>query len=79
MTERVILAAKNVDVNEMKFQIKNKIAGELITYKSIDSVINQDDFEFFKCTRIAWNTNSYTAIKNGNGNHYVAKYKPASL
>jgi len=34
---------KNVDVNnEMNFQIQNKIVGELMTYKSIDSVTNQD-------------------------------------
>jgi hypothetical protein len=38
-----ILAAKNVDVDEINFQIENKIAGELMTYKSIDSVTNQDD------------------------------------
>jgi ATP-dependent DNA helicase PIF1 len=43
LSERVILAAKNVDVNEMNFQIKNKIDGELMTYKSVDSVTNQDD------------------------------------
>jgi hypothetical protein len=43
LSERVILAAKNVDVNEINFQIQNKIAGELITYKSIDSITNQDD------------------------------------
>jgi ATP-dependent DNA helicase PIF1 len=37
------LAAKNVDINEMNFQIQNKIFGELMTYKSVDSVTNQDD------------------------------------
>lgn len=43
LSERVILAAKNIDVNEMNFQIQGKIAGELITYKSVDSIINQDE------------------------------------
>uniref|UniRef100_A0A2S2Q5R1 DNA helicase Pif1-like 2B domain-containing protein n=1 Tax=Sipha flava TaxID=143950 RepID=A0A2S2Q5R1_9HEMI len=43
LSERVILAAQNVDVNEINFQIQNKIAGELMTYKSIDSVTDQDD------------------------------------
>ncbi|CAH1115442.1 unnamed protein product [Psylliodes chrysocephalus] len=38
-----VLAAKNVDVNEINFHIQNKIAGELMIYKSIDSVTNQDD------------------------------------
>jgi PIF1 helicase. len=37
---------KNDDVNEMNFQIQNKIAGELITYKSIDSVTNQGDVRY---------------------------------
>jgi hypothetical protein len=37
------MAAKTVDVNEINFQIQNKIAGELMTFKSIDSVTNQDD------------------------------------
>jgi hypothetical protein len=42
LSERVKLAAQNVDGNEMNFQIQNKIAGELMTYKLIDSVTNQD-------------------------------------
>ncbi|XP_054746754.1 ATP-dependent DNA helicase pif1-like [Anastrepha obliqua] len=41
--QRVILAAKNVDVNEMNFQIQEKIAGELKNYKSVDSVTNEDE------------------------------------
>jgi hypothetical protein len=40
LSERIIFSTKNVDVNEINFQIHNKIAGELMTYKSIDSVIN---------------------------------------
>ncbi|XP_065172041.1 ATP-dependent DNA helicase pif1-like [Atheta coriaria] len=43
LSERVILAAKNVDVNEMNFQIQEKISGELKNYKSIDSVTNEDE------------------------------------
>lgn len=43
LSERVILAAKNVDVNNMNFQIQEKIAGELKNYKSVDSVTNDDD------------------------------------
>jgi hypothetical protein len=31
LSERVILAAKNVNVNEINFQIQNKVAGELMT------------------------------------------------
>jgi hypothetical protein len=40
LNEKVILAAKHVDVNKMNFQIQNNITGELMTYKSIDSVTN---------------------------------------
>lgn len=43
LSERVILAAKNVDVNEMNFQIQEKIAGELKNYKSVDSITNEDE------------------------------------
>lgn len=43
LSERVILAAKNVDVNEMNFQIQEKIAGELKNYKSVDTVTNEDE------------------------------------
>jgi hypothetical protein len=31
LSERVILAAQNVDVNEINFQIQNKMAGKLMT------------------------------------------------
>jgi hypothetical protein len=43
LSERVILAAKNTDVNEMNFQIQNSIVGELMSYKSVDSITNQND------------------------------------
>ena len=46
LSERVILTAKKVDVNERNFQIQNKIAGELMTYKSIDSATNQYDVRY---------------------------------
>jgi len=35
---RAILAAKNVDVHDMNNIILNRIAGETMTYKSIDCV-----------------------------------------
>lgn len=43
LSERVILAAKNVDVNEMNFQIQDKITGELKNYRSVDSITNEDE------------------------------------
>jgi hypothetical protein len=43
LTERAILAAKNNDVNAINFTIQNEIPGEATTYKSIDTVMNQDD------------------------------------
>jgi hypothetical protein len=43
LSKRVILAPKNVDINEINYQIENKITGELMTYKSIDAVTNQYD------------------------------------
>jgi len=41
LSERVMLATKNVDVNEMNFQIQNEIAGELMTNKSIDPLLTK--------------------------------------
>lgn len=43
LSERAILAAKNIDVDELSFKLQSEIAGELVTYKSIDSVTDQDD------------------------------------
>ncbi|XP_049302983.1 uncharacterized protein LOC125776145 [Bactrocera dorsalis] len=43
LIDRVILAAKNVDVNEINFHIQEKLAGELKNYKSVDSITNEDE------------------------------------
>lgn len=43
LSERAILAAKNIDVDELNFKIQSEIAGELMTYKSVDTVTSQDD------------------------------------
>lgn len=43
LSERAILAAKNTDVNELNFKIQDDIPGEMRTYKSIDTVTNEDD------------------------------------
>ncbi|XP_050053481.1 ATP-dependent DNA helicase PIF1-like [Aphis gossypii] len=43
LSERAILAAKNIDVNELNFKIQEQITGELMIYKSVDSATNQDD------------------------------------
>jgi len=43
LSTRAILAAKNIDVNTINFTIQNGIPGETTTYKSIDTVVNQDE------------------------------------
>jgi hypothetical protein len=40
LAERAILAAKNVDVNELNLKIQNVLPGDLVSYKSIDIVCN---------------------------------------
>lgn len=40
---RAILAAKNNDVNAINYAIQEQIAGDCVTYKSIDSVMNADE------------------------------------
>uniref|UniRef100_A0A8D8T3L0 ATP-dependent DNA helicase n=1 Tax=Cacopsylla melanoneura TaxID=428564 RepID=A0A8D8T3L0_9HEMI len=43
LSERAILAAKNVDVSDLNMKIQEEIDSELITYKSVDSVTNPDE------------------------------------
>ncbi|XP_046666559.1 ATP-dependent DNA helicase pif1-like [Homalodisca vitripennis] len=43
LSTRAILAAKNIDVNTINFNIQNGIPGETTIYKSIDTVVNQDE------------------------------------
>jgi hypothetical protein len=38
LAERAILAAKNVDVNELNLKIQHLLPGDLVSYKSIDTV-----------------------------------------
>ncbi|XP_017464463.1 PREDICTED: uncharacterized protein LOC108369403 [Rhagoletis zephyria] len=38
LAERAILAAKNVDVDDLNFKIQQSLTGELVSYKSIDTV-----------------------------------------
>ncbi|GBP30874.1 hypothetical protein EVAR_91615_1 [Eumeta japonica] len=42
LSTRAILAAKNIDVNIINYNIQNEIPGETTTYTSIDTVVNQD-------------------------------------
>lgn len=43
LRERAILAPKNIDVNGINFNILRKLPGAVVTYKSVDSAMNQDD------------------------------------
>ena len=43
LSERAILAAKNKDVDDVNATIQNFLPGELFSYKSVDTVTNQDD------------------------------------
>ncbi|XP_076756487.1 ATP-dependent DNA helicase Pif1-like [Xylocopa sonorina] len=52
VSERAILAAKNIDVNLINSTIQNEVPDEETTYKSIDTVVNHDEsvnypIEFF--------------------------------
>jgi hypothetical protein len=38
LVERAILAAKNLDVNELNLKIQYLLLGHLVSYKSIDTV-----------------------------------------
>lgn len=43
LSDRAILAAKNVDVDEINFQIQQLLPGDLMSFKSIDTVVNENE------------------------------------
>lgn len=43
MSERAILAAKNKDVDDLNYKIQNEITGTLHSFKSVDSVTNENE------------------------------------
>ncbi|XP_054746878.1 uncharacterized protein LOC129252084 [Anastrepha obliqua] len=43
LSQRAILAAKNNDVQGLNFTMQSKIDGDLVTYKSFDTITNPDD------------------------------------
>lgn len=43
LSERAILTAKNKDVSELNIAIQSKIPGDLVSYKSLDMVTNEED------------------------------------
>lgn len=43
LSERAILAAKNKDVGEINEKVLNDFPGQILTYKSVDSITNPDD------------------------------------
>ncbi|PIM96964.1 DNA helicase [Handroanthus impetiginosus] len=43
LAERAILAAKNVDVNDLNFKIQQLLPGDLVSYKSIDTVCDTNE------------------------------------
>ena len=43
LAERAILAAKNVDVDDLNFMIHQSLPGDLVSYKSIDTVCDTNE------------------------------------
>ncbi|XP_039483119.1 uncharacterized protein LOC120446291 isoform X2 [Drosophila santomea] len=43
LSQRAILAAKNVDVDEINFQIQQLLKGDLMSFKSIDTVVDENE------------------------------------
>jgi len=46
-SERAILAAKNIDVDALNFIVQNMLSGELISFKSIDTVVDENEIVNF--------------------------------
>lgn len=47
LSERAILAAKNVDVDDMNIKIQDMLHGEAISFKSIDTVVDENEAVHF--------------------------------
>ncbi|XP_046492949.1 uncharacterized protein [Neodiprion pinetum] len=43
LSQRAILTAKNVDVDEINFQIQQLLPGDLMSFKSIDTVVDENE------------------------------------
>jgi hypothetical protein len=43
LSQRAILAAKNVDVDEINFQILQLLPGDMMSFKSIDTVVDENE------------------------------------
>ncbi|KAL4091027.1 hypothetical protein QTP88_025769 [Uroleucon formosanum] len=43
LSQRAILATKNVDVDEINFQIQQLLPGDLMSFKSIDTVVDENE------------------------------------
>ncbi|GFX41249.1 ATP-dependent DNA helicase [Trichonephila clavipes] len=43
LRERIILAAKNLDVDAINFKIQQSLHGNEITFKSIDTIVDPDE------------------------------------
>lgn len=57
MQERAILAPTNKHVNEINFQIQQKLPGDAVTYKSIDTVVDPDEAVNYPIEFLNWNLN----------------------
>lgn len=42
LSTRTILAAKNMDVDEINCQIQHLLPGDLMTFKSIDTIVDKN-------------------------------------
>ncbi|XP_050064351.1 ATP-dependent DNA helicase pif1-like [Aphis gossypii] len=43
LSQQAILAAKNVDVGEINFQVQQLLPGDLVSFKSIDTVVDENE------------------------------------
>ncbi|VVC34487.1 DNA helicase Pif1-like [Cinara cedri] len=43
LTERAISKVKNVDVDDLNFKIQQSVPGDLVSYKSVDTVCDADE------------------------------------
>ncbi|GFU75471.1 ATP-dependent DNA helicase [Trichonephila clavipes] len=80
LSTRAILAAKNIDVNTINFTIQHGIPSETTTYKSINTVENQDEVlnyptEFLNSLDFARHATARSYIEIWRTHHTSSKHK----
>jgi hypothetical protein len=84
LSERALLAAKNIDVNSINSVILNKISETATTYKSIDTVMRDEyavnyPVEFLNSLDVpGFKTTTFAETENWSSHYFTAEHRPTT-